>query len=246
MLDETVDASAWIRPGRPTRAWMDQSQGRYAYRCIPLSAANTMGWEILNPVACEVRWNGMTPAAGVYVWTEQKQRWGPRAHFGSGIVTWELPFLFRTPAGFGLAVSGPANTQKHGAAPLDGFIRTDWLPFPFTMNWRLTGAERTIRFEAGEPIARIYPYPLGVLDDFEIETAGMDDDPEFRKAFEEWSRARRKGYEQRSADAERLQRGDQIDPSLRWNRRYVKGEGAEPDVEHQTVFRLKPVKTGRE
>ena len=36
----------------------------------------------------------------------------PRPHFGSGTVTWYLPFLFRTPPDYGLIVTGPANQDK--------------------------------------------------------------------------------------------------------------------------------------
>ena len=53
------DVTRSIRPCRPSRDWMDQTPGQYAYRCIPLSAANTMGWEILNPVDVRIRWSGM-------------------------------------------------------------------------------------------------------------------------------------------------------------------------------------------
>ena len=34
--------------------------------------------------------------------------------------------------------------------PLVGLIETDWLPFPFTMNWVFTRPGR-VRLEKGEP-----------------------------------------------------------------------------------------------
>ena len=39
-----------IVAGRPQRAWMDHFADRHAYRCLPLTMANTTGWEILCPV----------------------------------------------------------------------------------------------------------------------------------------------------------------------------------------------------
>jgi len=238
------EAQQWIRPARPTRKWMEATQMRYAYRCIPLSAANTMGWELINPVTCEFHWNGMTDPRSLHVWTEQPHRWGPRSHFGSGIVTWELPFLFRTPADWGLVVAGQANHEKDGIAPLDGFIRTDWLPYPFTMNWRINDAKRTIRFEAGEPIARIFPYPLAPLDEFEVRIAKLDDDPAFRQEFIDWAKRRQQGYQERQAAEAKLAQTEQM-PDLEqlWSRQYAKGQGADAATrKHQTVFRCKPVK----
>jgi hypothetical protein len=43
-------------------------------------------------------------------------------HFGHGILTLHLPFLFRTPPGWNLLVRGPANRPKDGAAPLEGLV----------------------------------------------------------------------------------------------------------------------------
>jgi hypothetical protein len=36
----------------------------------------------------------------------------PLSHFGNGILTWNLPLLFRTPPGYNLLVRGPANYPK--------------------------------------------------------------------------------------------------------------------------------------
>lgn len=220
-----------LRPARPNRQWMDKSAAGYAYRCIPLTAANTMGWEYLNPVNCEFSWGGFTSESDINVWVEQNHRWRPRAHFGSGTVTWELPFLFRTPPGYGLVVTGPANHDKAGINPLDGFIRTDWLPYPFTMNWRITSPNQVVRFEKNEPIARIFPYPLGLLEEFEVEIRDMQDDPDFVQRFREWTGRRKQGYEYR----ETVQRTGTSELEGLWSKAYAKGEGA--DQEHQTVFK---------
>ena len=47
-----------IVPGRPTRAWMDNFLARHPYRCLPLTMANTSGWELLCPVSFTAEWNG--------------------------------------------------------------------------------------------------------------------------------------------------------------------------------------------
>jgi hypothetical protein len=143
-----------IRPCKVTRDWMDATPARYAYRCIPLTAANSMGWEILNPVDVDMSWTGTEAGDQLNINAASQDPFSPRPHFGSGTVTWYVPFLFRTPPDYGLIVMGPANQDKQGIVPLDAFIRTDWLPFPFTMNWRFTQANHTVSFKAGEPICR--------------------------------------------------------------------------------------------
>ena len=39
-----------IVPGRPQRAWMERFADRHPYRCLPLTMANTTGWELLCPM----------------------------------------------------------------------------------------------------------------------------------------------------------------------------------------------------
>ena len=45
-------------PGRSKRDWMDASPERYAYRCLPLTMANSTGWELLCPFDVDIEWNG--------------------------------------------------------------------------------------------------------------------------------------------------------------------------------------------
>ncbi len=237
-----ADVNRLIRPARPRRDWMDRTPESYAYRCIPLSAANSMGWEILNPVNCEFRWNGLTPHSQVFVYREREDRFAPRSHFGSGVVTWDLPFLFRTPSRYGLVVAGPANHDPAHIAPLDGFIRTDWLPFPFTVNWRITTPDVTIRVDEGQPIARIYPFPLDLLDDTRVELRDLSEDPEFEQRFQNWAAQRQGSYRNREDQSKQLKAGERPDPDLLWSRQYARGADADTaEREHQTVFRCQPV-----
>ncbi len=36
-----------IRQSRPRRDWMDESYKKHAYKCLPLTSANTHGWEVI-------------------------------------------------------------------------------------------------------------------------------------------------------------------------------------------------------
>ena len=47
-----------IRPAPVERAWMEATDQRFAYRCLPLNIANAFGWEILCPSAFTAAWDG--------------------------------------------------------------------------------------------------------------------------------------------------------------------------------------------
>jgi hypothetical protein len=54
-------------PSTPDRLWMDAFADRHAYRCLPLTIANSHSWEILTPGGFEIEWNGRSSTADLTV-----------------------------------------------------------------------------------------------------------------------------------------------------------------------------------
>ena len=233
------DVTKSIRPCKITRDWMDDTPARYAYRCIPLTAANSMGWEILNPVDVDMSWSGKEGGDQLSINPQKQDPFAPRPHFGSGTVTWYVPFLFRTPPDYGLIVMGPANQDKQAIVPLDAFIRSDWLPFPFTMNWRFTKPNTKVTFKAGEAICRILPYPLALLNEMELEVRSLEEVPEFMQKVQMWDQERQGNYQrQREAEAQWAKEGRKPELKELWNSNYAKGKAdPTPKEPHQNLFK---------
>jgi hypothetical protein len=222
---------------------MGETPQKFIYRCIPLAAANTMGWELMNPIDADVRWNGSDLNTDVTVASVQPDRFGPTSHFGCGMITWYLPFLFRTSPELGLLVTGPSNHGRNDAVALDAFIRTDWLPFPFTMSWRLTRKNEIAHFSKGEPICRIIPYPIAMLGETKLEIRNLADDPGFLAEVNAWGARRQENVTKQAADAALwMETGEKPTGKGVWNSQYVraKGKGAEGFQPHQTVFSCAP------
>lgn len=202
-----------------------------------------MGWELLNPVDAEVIWNGGAMNTDVKIDQAVRDKFGPVSHFGVGMITWYVPFIFRTSPDLGLIVTGPANHEHNDAVPLDAYIRTDWLPFPFTMNWRATRKDQAIAFTAGEPIARILPYPIAMLNETELDIVELSSDPAFMEEVNQWGKARAQNVQKAQADiAAWIEGGAKPDGQGVWNSQYVraKGQGDAGFEPHQTIFRPKP------
>jgi hypothetical protein len=107
---------------------------RFANRCLPLRIANQAGWFILNSHPLRVTWTGGNDLSALEVESLDPSVAPPAAsHFGSGILTWNIPYLFRTPPGYNLHARGPANWPKDGACPLEGIVETDWAVSTFTI-----------------------------------------------------------------------------------------------------------------
>ena len=239
------EVSDWIKPCRASRDWMDEVPQKYIYRCVPMVAANTMGWEMFNPVDSQVTWNGGELNNALNIANSSHSRFAATSHFGAGVVTWYLPFLFRTSPELGLVVTGPANHGHDAAVPLDAFVRTDWLPFPFTMSWRLTRKNQQVSFQKGMPICRIFPYPIALLEETRLEIHELTEDAGFMQEVQQWGVQRQKNVTQQQADAARWQAtGEKPTGDGVWNSQYVRAKSKESDAgfqPHQTAFKCAPV-----
>lgn len=225
-----------VAPAAPRRDWMDDSQERFAYRCLPLAIANTHGWEVLSPCGFKARWNGGTDVRAIEIvldpGTDPKK--APVSFFGAGTLTFHVDGIMRTSEGWNLWVSGPPNAIKDAIAPLSGIIETDWSPYSFTMNWRFTRPDVWIRFEKDEPFCFFFPTPRGVLERVKPELRPMEDQPELLKSYDAWSAARR-------AFQEWVVKAKPKAPADQWQKLYYRGlhpEGHPGPADHDSKLRL--------
>ncbi|MCU0687754.1 MAG: DUF6065 family protein [Polyangiaceae bacterium] len=222
-----------LRPGPPTREWMDETREGYAYRCLPLSIANGHGWEVLNPSPFEATWRGNTGTNGVLITSLDDSTPLATSHFGHGVLTFHIHALFRTDPGVNLWVSGPSNHPKHGIQPLQAVVETDWTYATFTMNWLFT-APGTVRFDRDEPFCFFFPVSRGGLNAMEPELRSVADDRATYEGYVAW-RTQRADFlrELPIAGTEAHEAG--------WEKTYF--QGVRPNktkvADHQTKLRLK-------
>lgn len=219
-----------------SREWMDNTQQRYAYRCLPLTLANQAGWMVCNPSSFTVRWNGgPRPNDTLIVFDDAAGDNRITSLFGHGTITFNLPYLIRTPPQMNLWVKGPTNWPKDAVQALEGIVETDWTSASFTMNWKLTRPNYLVRFERGEPICMMVPYPRGLLDNLMPRIESIDKDPELASRYRRWSSDRDEFHQRMAAgDKEVLERG--------WQKDYFQGRdpGSDRFDQHQTKIALRP------
>ncbi|MBY0338037.1 MAG: hypothetical protein K2X11_15590 [Acetobacteraceae bacterium] len=223
-----------IRPASPRRAWMDATPDGFANRCLPLSIANAHGWEIPCEADVEVEWNGGARAEDLRVRRLSEGGALPVSHFGSGVLTFHVNVLFRTPPGISLWVGGSPNEPKDGIAPLTGIVETDWAPMTFTMNWKLTRPGLPVRFARGEAFCFVFPIGRRSVMDVAPELRRIAEDPDTQRAHAAWAEGRARfnaaltdpGSEARAAG---------------WQREYHHGRTPEAEAgDHLTRLRVRP------
>jgi len=223
-----------LLPAPHERGWMDATPNRFAYRCLPLVMANQFGWWVLNSSRIVATWDGTDAYDAVHIETENGEPCPACSHFGSGILTFQLPWLFRTPPGYNLVVRGPTNLPKDGAAALDALVESDWSMSTFTMNWQLTRKDVPVVFERDEPIAMLVPQRRYELETFHPVERQLDADPEVSQQFRLWRQLRTDFlWDLKIGGSEANKRG--------WQKDYM--QGRQPDgqevSEHQTKMDLR-------
>ncbi|MGP0065407.1 MAG: DUF6065 family protein [Isosphaeraceae bacterium] len=151
-----------LRPSPPRRHWMDELT--HSYQCLPLVIANQWGWQVLCPTDVRVTWDGTPGLDGLRVEVPPQFEPAIKSQFGSGIVTFSPPWLFRTPPGWDLYLKGPSNRWKPNCSPLEGVIETWWLNYTFTINWKLV-EPGTVVFARGESLGQLVPVPHATFED---------------------------------------------------------------------------------
>ncbi len=234
------DAAPDFIPGRPRREWMDVFTDRQPYRCLPLTMANSTGWELTCPFAIDIEWNGGPKIEDIQITSPESGAHIPglaQSHFCEGIVTFHTGYIFRTPPGWAVWCGGPPNWPKDGIYPLSGLVETDWLPFPFTMNWQMTRKGK-VSFEKDEPFCFVTLSEHRRLESVQPKIKSLKQDKALSADYKAWN-------ESRSDFILRLKAGETAAVSDGWQRHYMKGEkpsGASAQAEHNTKRRLKKPK----
>src|SRR5688572_12137527 len=182
-----------IVPATAQRRWMDRTNQRFAYRCLPLLIANQHGWFVLNVHKIRCVWDGGPSENALRVTCIEGPPEVPcpaTSHFGHGILTSNLNYLCRTSPGYNLWCRGPSNMFKPGIAPLEGIIETDWTVATFTMNWKMLAVNMEIEFLPGEPICMLLPVRRREVETFSPMVRELESEPDVKAAYEQWSASR--------------------------------------------------------
>jgi hypothetical protein len=209
---------------------MDKTTKRFAYRCLPLNIANSYGWQVLCPSAFQVRMieeNG-TPKLEFHY--DDPDHPPAISHFGHGILTFHVNAVFETDPGHALYLTGPVNRPKQGLTPLTGIIETDWLPFTFTMNWRMMFKDAWIRFEKDEPFCMFFPVRLAEIEETRVEICDLADTPELESQVSAYTKSRVDFIEEQKRNP---------DEGKRWQKHYFHGRAPQGEApKHFTALKI--------
>ena len=169
-----------VEPAKKRRAWMDKNQ--HAYRCVPLSIANTYGWDILLPADLDVEWDGGDDRSSVKIHGNDHLY---DSHFASGTFTIQSGNTWKTPEDHQIMCMPIPNPDQYDIISLTAIMESDRLMYPWFVTCKITRPGR-YQMPAGTPISRVVPIKLGDIIDSEISTATESE--EYRE-YRRWQTA---------------------------------------------------------
>lgn len=222
---DRLEARTFIEPASQERKWMEPFD-RFAYKCLPLTIANQHGWVIYTDKKVYAEWNGGMGLDGVRVHSPSG---AASSHFGNGILTFSIDYLFKLPEGYSLYITGPTNNPKRAITPLTGIYEADWAPYSFTMNWKFTETHQTVVFEEKEPFCFIFPVQRSLIESFSIEHKLLDEDVKLKEDYRMWR------------DSRNAFNSDPNRSNTEWQKHYFRGtypDGTKCPFDHKTKLKL--------
>ncbi|MDX2162196.1 MAG: DUF6065 family protein [bacterium] len=157
------DVTEYVRPADVQRGFFQP----HFYRCLPMSAANSLGWTLYNPYAFSVVWSGGDNRDDITIECDYPH-W-IKSWFGYGTFTIYPLFLVESSPGIDLWLRPVPNHYKLGVLPLEGIIETDWMKSGFTFSIKVMLPRMKVHYAKGEPLINLVPYPRHLVEAFRAE-----------------------------------------------------------------------------
>jgi hypothetical protein len=213
------------------REWMDSYPHSFAYRCLPLKIANEAGWLVRSPINFTAEYlDDTNPLGSVKVTIPDNEdliyRSYITSHFGRGVITFSLPYIFRTEYPHCIWARGYPNYYKDNVNFLEGIIETYWLNSTFTYNIRLVEKNKVVSFVKGDPILFLTVVDLATIDHSTITYRSIEENPQLKDDYNTW-RTSRSNFNQ-----------SQRDPKD-WQKDYFKGINSNGSVQENHYTTIK-------
>lgn len=172
---------------KPNRDWMDDSVDKQAYKCLPVTLANCLGWSFSLPEDVSFILHSSTDTVEILGGSKYSH-----VDRTNGTISFISGLTIQTDTPTSLLIMPVPNQFIDGVSPFTSIVNTSVLKAPIPSAWKITRYDQKITIKSGTPIAAIIPISLTGLQDvmFEITDQKLDDEyykyvVEYRKKFAE-------------------------------------------------------------
>lgn len=169
------------------RDWMDATFEKHAYRCFPVSLANTVGWTFSYPEDISFIWDGDPSSADGHV----KVLSGERFVFtnrANATISFSSGLTFKSDKNVSLLLMPVPNQFIEGVQGFTNIISTSVLDAPLPYAWKITKSNAIITIPAGTPIVSIIPIFLNDIQNTEMNLLDENFPDEFYQKMNEYGK----------------------------------------------------------
>lgn len=176
------NSSANIEQLSVKRKWMEETSGKHAYHCFPISLANTMGWGISFPEDISFIWDGISDETPDHVTIIKGEKYctPQRANATISFITY---LTFITQQNTTMLVCPVPNDFNENAQCFTTLISTSFYKSIFPIAWKILKPNIEITIPANTPVAMVVPVSLNRLQEYEVVIKKQDQEflSEYRK-----------------------------------------------------------------
>jgi hypothetical protein len=159
--------SAEINQVSIKREWMDQTDNKHAYQCMPVSLANTLGWAISFPEDISFIWDGICDTSDTHIKIIKGHKYCSTAR-ANATVSFNTYLTFKTSENITTLVMPVPNQFNENAQCFTTLITTSFYKSMIPIAWKVLKPNIEINIPAGQPVAVIIPISLTELQNFEV------------------------------------------------------------------------------
>lgn len=187
-----------IEQTKVKREWMDNTAAAHAYKCFPVTLANTIGWSISFMDDIEFIWDGISEAEDSHVKILSDPGNVCSTSRANATISFYTGIFFETDENTTMLQIVPPNYFIDGATPFTSLMSTSFYTEAIPVAWKITRPNTVIKIPAGTPVATFIPISLKKLNETELNIEDMVFTEEFYRVRSErsivWAEKSKEGF----------------------------------------------------
>ncbi len=169
------------------RDWMDNTFDKHAYRCFPVSLANTLGWTFSYPEDISFIWDGISDSSDSHVKVLNGEEY-VFTNRANATISFNSTLNFRTDENVSLLLMPVPNQFIDGVQGFTTIISTSVLDTALPYAWKITKANEVITIPANTPIVSIVPISLTDIQNTEVNLHDENFSQEYYQKISEYGK----------------------------------------------------------
>lgn len=169
------------------RDWMDATFEKHAYRCFPVSLANTLGWTFSFPEDISFIWDGNPGSEDGHVKIISGERY-VFTNRANATISFNSGLTFKSEDNVSLLLMPVPNQFIDGVQGFTNIISTSVLEAPLPYAWKITKANEIITIPANTPIVSVIPIRLKDIQETEVNLYNEEFEESFYQKMSDYGR----------------------------------------------------------